>query len=130
MPLEKCATQGCGRTGVAICCRCGSQVCERHLVTDDQHRPGGQRPSCTTCDRERREAYQLVRRHGLRAILWSGGGAIVGALAGEGIGHLITTDSFAHTVTTDLGFVLGLSFALYLALTTTRSQSAPTDRAG
>jgi len=57
-----------------------------------------------------------MRRQGLRAILWSGGGGIAGSVIGAAIGAAVFQNSFAHTVTTDVGFLLGLGVALLLAI--------------
>ncbi|HEX5416439.1 MAG TPA: hypothetical protein VFZ25_12290 [Chloroflexota bacterium] len=116
MALETCHIAGCGRDGTMVCARCGQPVCDRHVVADFQYLPGGQRPYCSACDDERRRLYQAARRQGLKAILWSGGGAVAGSLLGGEVGTLLFTDSFAHTVATDIGFVLGLAVALVLAV--------------
>jgi hypothetical protein len=125
MALETCHIRGCGRDGTMVCARCGQPVCDRHVVADFQYLPGGQRPYCSACDDERRQLYQAARRQGLKAILWSGGGAVVGSLLGGEVGVLLSLDSFAHTVTTDVGFVLGLAVALILAIRPTGKRENP-----
>ncbi len=111
---EACAATGCAEPAVTRCANCGLPFCARHLVADFANLPGGQRPYCAACDAARRALYQRVRGQGLRAIATSAVGALGGALVGSGVGLLLSTDSFAHTVTTDLGFLVGLAVALYL----------------
>lgn len=111
-----CEVEGCVETAVRHCANCGRALCRQHTVADYSHLPGGQRPYCVDCDAERRQLYQNVRTRGGRAILWSGAGAIAGSVIGYSVSALITPDSFAHTVTTDVGFVVGLAAALLVAL--------------
>ena len=116
MARETCNVVGCGRDATTYCERCKRPVCDRHVVSDYQHLPGGQRPYCSRCDGERQQLYQAMRRQGLKAIIWSGGGAIAGSLLGDAVGTAISSNSFAHTVVTDVGFLLGLAVALLLAI--------------
>lgn len=116
MTAETCHVAGCSRAATLSCARCGAPVCDHHVVADYQYLPGGQRPYCVACDDERRQLYRAARRQGLKAILWSGSGAIVGSVLGAAVGAAVSTDSFAHTVAADVGFLLGLGVALLLAL--------------
>ncbi len=110
-----CEVGACGQFATERCASCGRALCRDHTITDYSHLPGGQRPYCGACDSERRRLYQVARRKGLRAVAWSAGGATIGAVAGYVVGALATSDSFAHTVTTDVGFVVGLAAALWIA---------------
>ncbi len=112
-----CEIGTCSQVATQRCTKCGRALCPDHTVTDYTHLPGGQRPYCSDCDAERRELYQRARQKGLSAVAWSAGGAITGSIAGYIVGALATSDSFAHTVTTDVGFVLGLIAALLFAST-------------
>lgn len=111
-----CAVASCTRAAETSCANCGRPLCREHTVADFSHLPGGQRPYCPECDARRRELYRAARSHGWKAILWSGGGALIGSAFGLVVGILVTRDSFAHTVTTDVGFLIGLAVALFLAL--------------
>jgi len=120
---ELCTIAQCAETAVTHCARCGQALCRRHAIADYTHLPGGQRPYCPVCDAERRRLYETVRVGAPRVILWSGIGAVLGAVVGRFIGVLATPDSFAHAITTDLGFVAGLAGALFIALESTRPRS-------
>lgn len=120
---ELCTVEQCAETAVTHCARCGQALCRRHAIADYTHLPGGQRPYCPVCDAERRRLYETVRVGAPRVILWSGIGAVLGAVVGRFIGVLATPDSFAHAITTDLGFVAGLAGALFIALESTRPRS-------
>ena len=111
-----CGVEACGHAAVLTCARCGTPVCEQHRIADYRRLPGGQRTYCLTCDADRRQLYQTVRSTGLRALVWSTGGAIGGSAIGFVLGHAVTSDGFAHTVTIDAGFVAGLSLALAAAV--------------
>jgi hypothetical protein len=100
-------------------------ACEQHAVANFNYLPGGQRPYCIDCDAEREELYQTMRRQGLRAIVWSGLGGIAGAIAGYGVGALVSSDSFVHTVSTDLGFLAGLALALAGSLSIAQKRQRP-----
>ena len=119
-----CDVDCCGALAVQHCGHCGRALCRQHTVTDYRHLPGGQRPYCQKCDAERREIYQRVRKQGIRAIAWSMGGAIVGAIGGYLTGAAITSDSFTHTVATDVGFIAGLAVALLGVLATARPRNS------
>ena len=114
--LEPCDVPECGAAAVERCARCGRALCQGHVVRDYSHLPGGQRPYCPQCDAERRQVYRTTRTLGLRAIVWCAAGAIVGSSIGYLVGAMVTADSFAHSVTTDVGFIVGLAGALLLSL--------------
>ena len=114
---SRCEMGACSQVATQRCAGCGRALCHDHTVTDYTHLPGGQRPYCVDCDAQRRQLYQRARQKGLSAVAWSAGGAITGAIAGYVVGALATSDSFAHTVTTDVGFILGLIAALFIAST-------------
>lgn len=118
---EWCEVSACHQQAVGECAHCHRALCADHTVIDYRHLPGGQRPYCLECDRERRSLYLEARRQGLRATAWSGVGAIVGAIVGYGVSVLLTPDSFTHSVTTDFGFISGLAIALSAALATNRT---------
>lgn len=119
-----CEADSCHQPAISRCTRCGQALCAAHTVVDYRHLPGGQRPYCAECDRERRDVYAQARRQGARVTAWSAFGAIVGAIVGYGAGILLTPDSFTHTVTTDAGFLVGLAVALSVALATSRPASS------
>ncbi|HLH72810.1 MAG TPA: hypothetical protein VKX96_05965 [Chloroflexota bacterium] len=122
---QNCAIAGCSNVADRCCTRCRRSICVAHIVEDYHHLPGGQRPYCTECDAERQRLYQAMRRQGLRAIVWSGIGAVVGAFAGHTVGTLFSPASFTHTVATDIGFLLGLGAALFGALARARPDHRP-----
>jgi hypothetical protein len=111
-----CDVPECGAAALERCARCDRALCQNHVVRDYSHLPGGQRPYCPECDAERRRVYRTTRTLGLRAIVWSGAGAVVGSSLGYLAGALVTAESFTHTVTTDVGFVAGLAGALIMCL--------------
>ncbi|HUX86244.1 MAG TPA: hypothetical protein VMW65_04520 [Chloroflexota bacterium] len=123
--LQNCQFVGCSVAAERRCARCMRQICDRHTIADYHHLPGGQRPYCLECDAERQQLYQAMRRQGLRAIVWSGIGAIIGAFLGHTAGTLLSPDSFTHTVTTDVGFLMGLGGALLGALVPIRQGNRP-----
>jgi hypothetical protein len=118
--IGTCEIDACGQMAVQRCAHCGRALCSGHVVEDYNYLPGGQRPYCVECDAERRQLYERIRRQGLRAIAWSGGGALAGSILGYVVGVVVTADSFTHTVTTDVGFVAGLGLALLVALPSIR----------
>jgi hypothetical protein len=115
-----CEVGRCGQNGLVDCARCGRRICARHTVADFNYLPGGQRPYCVECDAERQELYRSYRVRGLRAILFSGGGALIGSVLGYLVAALVTADSFTHSIITDVGFMVGLAVALLASLRSAR----------
>lgn len=111
-----CEVDACEEIAVQQCTNCGRALCRGHTVADYSHLPGGQRPYCTDCDAERRQVYRRVRAQGLRAIAGSAAGAVAGSAVGYLAGVVVTSASFTHTVTTDVGFIAGMSIGLVAAL--------------
>lgn len=120
-PATRCEVEACGKFATERCASCRRALCRDHTIADYAYLPGGQRPYCVECDSDRRQLYQVARRTGLRAVAWSAGGAVIGAAVGYVVGALATSNSFAHTVTTDVGFVLGLAAALSIAANRVRA---------
>jgi hypothetical protein len=125
---ERCGVARCGQWASTRCVRCGRPLCAGHVVESYSYRPGGQRPFCPDCDAARERIYQSMRTQGLRAIVWSGAGAVIGSVVGHTVGDLISTNSFTHTFATDLGFLAGLGLALFGALSwANRGTPAPAE---
>lgn len=121
-----CAIPNCSETATQRCYHCQRAICSGHTIQEFLHRPGGQRPYCIECDAERQRLYQGMRTQGFPALILSCVGAVIGAMGGYGIGTLVTTNSFGHTIATDVGFLGGFGLALWGALQRSRRRASPT----